>query len=455
MHSYKVDASVNDCAIVLGRFFTHRFVNRVVTILSGSLLWASLIGFVFAAMQMSWAQTEKVLYSFCALQNCADGANPAANLVSDETGDLYGTTAIGGIVGGLCESSGCGTVFERTASGKVKILHRFSGSPDGENPISGLIRDSEGNLYGTTALGGKSGRACGTYGCGTVFKLVKSGDTYTEKVVFAFAGGADGLLPSSGLVRDADGNLYGTTPQGGGSGCTSGSGCGTVYKLTSVGDEEVIYRFTGGVDGATPSASLILDEQGYLYGTTAYGGNFGGPCTASGCGTVFEVEPSTKREVVLYRFNGADGQIPMSPLIRDANGSLYGTTLTGGDVKNLSCDIQENGCGVVFELTRSGALVVRHSFTGYPADGQNPLAGLIRDEQGNLYGTTAWGGRSDVGTAFKVRPGGLETVLHSFIAGSDGSNPNGSLVLDSKGNLYGTALYGGAFGEGVLFEVIP
>jgi uncharacterized repeat protein (TIGR03803 family) len=454
MFSHRTDIPVN-CVSNVRHFSAYDFVNRIIR-LSSSLLWASLAGLVFGSTQVSWAQTEKVLYSFCALHNCLDGAGPAANLVEDEAGDLYGTTATGGIIGGLCQSFGCGTVFERMASGGVKILYRFSASHDGENPMSGLIRDSQGNLYGTTVYGGNVGGACGLYGCGTVFELIKRGDTYSEKVLYAFVGGADGLRPGSGLVRDSEGNLYGTTPEGGRSGCASGGGCGTVYKLTSLGNEEVLYAFTGGVDGATPSASLVLDEQGYLYGTTAYGGKFGGACTSWGCGTVFKLEPNNRREVVLYRFNGgADGQTPMSPLIRDAKGSLYGTTSTGGDVNNIYCSIQENGCGVVFELTKSGLLVRRHGFTGYPTDGQLCLAGLILDEQGNLYGTTALGGGFDRGIVFKVSLAGVETVLHSFIGGPDGSNPPGSLVLDSKGSLYGTAPYGGAFGDGVLFEVIP
>jgi hypothetical protein len=257
MYSYETDIPVHDCISSVRYFSACNSVNPVTMILSCSLFLASLAGFVFEPTQVSCAQTEKVLHSFCSLHNCVDGAEPAANLVRDEAGNLYGTTASGGMIGGLCQSFGCGIVFEHVASGGVKILYRFSASPDGAGPISGWIRDSQGNLYGTTVNGGNAGGICGIYGCGTVFELIKKGETYTEKVLYAFAGGADGLYPSSGLIQDSDGNLYGTTPEGGSPGCASGAGCGTAYKLTSLGN---------------------------LYGTTFYGDAFGD-------GVLFEVTP--------------------------------------------------------------------------------------------------------------------------------------------------------------------
>jgi len=389
------------------------------------------------------------------MSNCADGSDPVGNLILDATGNLYGMTGSGGIVGGLCQSFGCGTVFERTASGTLKTLYAFAGAPDGDNPVGGLVRDSKGNLYGATAYGGNAGGVCGTLGCGIVFELVKTGVSYTEKVLYAFTGGTDGANPYSGLVRDTGGNLYGTTVAGGGSACISGTGCGTVFKITSDGNEEVLYSFTGNADGATPSASLILDPAGNLYGTTPHGGNFDGECATLGCGVVFKVTPAGQ-EVVLYTFKGgADGQSPMAPLVRDGKGNLYGTTSTGGDVSNPWCRVEQNGCGIVFELTEQGALRTLYTFKGYPKDGQHPIAGVIRDRQGNFYGTTDWGGPSNDGTVFKVTSSGLETVFHSFVGGTDGQNPFSSLVLDAEENLYGTALYGGAFGDGVLFKVIP
>jgi uncharacterized repeat protein (TIGR03803 family) len=455
MNSSETDATLLNRMFTSLRFPASRSIQCVIPTLRSTFFYAFSAVLLFAHSQVALAQTEKVLYSFCAKSNCADGSDPVGNLMPDGTGNFYGTTAAGGIVGGLCQSFGCGTVFELTASGTVKNLYNFSGGADGDNPLGGLVQGSEGSVYGTTEYGGNVGGVCGTYGCGTVFELVKSGRTYTEKVLYAFTGGTDGANPGAGLIRDTSGNLYGTTLGGGGSSCSSGAGCGAVFKITSAGNEEVLYSFTGNADGATPSASLILDAAGNLYGTTAYGGNFGGGCASLGCGVVFKVTPGGQ-EVVLYTFEGgADGQSPMCSLVRDGRGNLYGTTSTGGDVSNLSCGIDENGCGVVFELTEKGVLLTLYTFTGYPADGQHPLAGLIRDKQGNLYGTTDWGGPSNDGRVFKLTPSNVETVLHNFTGGRDGLNPHGGLVLDEKGNLYGTALYGGAFGDGALFELTP
>lgn len=313
MNSSKTDGTFLDRMLGLWGFPAHRFVQCVIPTVRGTLFCAFSAALLFAHSQVALAQTEKVLYSFCALSNCADGSDPVGNLILDGTGNLYGTTAGGGVVGGLCQSFGCGTVFERTASGKLKTLYSFSATPDGEDPMGGLVRESKGNLYGTTEYGGNTGGVCGTYGCGTVFELVKTGATYTEKVLYAFTGGTDGANPGSGLVRETGGNLYGTTLGGGGSGCSSGAGCGTVFKISSAGNEEVLYAFTGNADGATPSASLILDAAGSLYGTTAYGGNFGGGCESLGCGVVFKITPAGK-EVVLYKFKGALMGSPQWPL---------------------------------------------------------------------------------------------------------------------------------------------
>jgi uncharacterized repeat protein (TIGR03803 family) len=238
MNSYETDRMIRST-----RFPAHRFTGRVVPTLRGSLFLAFSLALLFAVSEVALAQGEKVLYSFCAISNCADGSDPAGNLILDGTGNLYGITAAGGTVGGLCQSFGCGTVFELTASGTVKTLYSFSGSSDGDDPVGGLVRDSKGNVYGTTGYGGNAGGLCGTYGCGTVFELVKIGSTFTKKVLYAFSGGTNGANPGSGLIRDTVGNLYGTTLWGGGSGCSSGAGCGTVFKITSAGNEEVLYSF--------------------------------------------------------------------------------------------------------------------------------------------------------------------------------------------------------------------
>ena len=426
------------------------------TALRGALLFALLSGFLVISPERSQAQTESVLHSFCSMSNCADGSDPISNLIPDANGNLYGTTVAGGNVGGACPSFGCGTVFEISKLGVATILYKFSGSPGGEAPSGTLIRDSNGNFYGTTQVGGNSGGACPSDGCGTVFELVKNGQTYTEEVLYAFPGGTSGAFPSFGVVRDTVGNLYFTAPGQSPPNCASSAvGCGLVFKITPAGQEQVLYQFKGHGDGANPSASVVVDARGNLYGTTAWGGRFGGVCVIYGCGTVFKVTPAGK-EQVLYRFKGlADGLMPMGSMVLDAKGGLYGTTLMGGNTKNIDCDIQASGCGVVFGWTKSGGMAVLYTFSGYPVDGQNPRAELIFDKQGNLFGTTSGGGPSNDGTVFKLTPTGVETVLHSFSGGADGISPRASLLLDVHGNLYGTTLYGGAFGAGTLFKVVP
>jgi uncharacterized repeat protein (TIGR03803 family) len=225
-------------------------------------------------------------------------------------------------------------------NGKETVLYTFTGGTDGGGPQADLIRDKEGNLYGTTAYGGDP--SCSPYGCGTVFKVDTSGH---ETVLYSFtATNGDGANPKAGLIRDAAGNLYGTTTDGGTAGCTGNgfTGCGTVFKLDINNKESILYSFTGtGGDGGNPHAGLILDAAGNLYGTTSYGG-------FPGAGTVFMLDPSGK-ETVLYSFTGRlDGGGPYG-LVRDAAGNLYGTTIGGGNPK---CGGGHGaGCGVVFKIT--------------------------------------------------------------------------------------------------------
>jgi uncharacterized repeat protein (TIGR03803 family) len=422
----------------------------------GALMLALLPALMVASTEVARAQTERVIYSFCSASNCADGSDPVSNLISDASGNHYGTTTAGGNVGGLCPSFGCGALFEISKSGVGTVLYRFSGIPGGEAPSGNLVRDSDGNFYGTTQVGGNSSAPCPSDGCGTVFELVKNGGTYTEKVLYAFSGGTDGAYPTFGVVRDTDGNLYGTIAGVNPPVCASNAlGCGLVFKVTPAGEEQVLYRFKGIGDGAYPQASVVLDAKGNLYGTAAWGGRFGGVCTTYGCGTVFKITPAGKEEV-LYRFKGlTDGRMPMGSVVLDSKGTVYGTTWTGGDAKNIRCTIQASGCGVVFEWKPNVGMAVLYTFTGDPKDGQAPRAGLVLDTQGNLFGTTSGGGPYNDGTVFKVTPAGVETVLHSFHGGTDGLTPRASLLLDAAGNLYGTTLYGGAFGDGTLFKVIP
>jgi uncharacterized repeat protein (TIGR03803 family) len=270
------------------------------------------------------AGNATVVYSFT---GGTDGAYPFGSLSHDAAGNVYGATEQGGLF--VCnDDAGCGTVFKIDTAGNESVLYSFTegdGGVDGKDgafPTSGVIRDSAGSLYGTTPLGGVL--SCTGLGCGTVFKVDSSG---TQTVLHSFTAGADGLSPTGSLIRDSAGNLYGTTSQGGGSGCSGGLGCGIVFKVDSAGNETVLYSFKGGVDGDQPNAGLVRDSAGNLYGTTLLGGNL--TCGGIGCGTVFKLN-SAGRKTVLHSFSGLDGSGPYTALVRDSSGNLYGTTSSGG-----------------------------------------------------------------------------------------------------------------------------
>jgi uncharacterized repeat protein (TIGR03803 family) len=285
---------------------------------------------------------------------------------------------------------------------------------------------------------------------GTVFSMERASGVWKESVLYSFAGGSDGANPYfSGVVFDAAGNMYGTTQLGGG-------GNGTVFKLTPSGSgwiESVLYSFTGGSDGGDPVSSVILDAAGNLYGTTGDGGDL--TCNVPyGCGTVFELSPQgdgTWTESVLHMFTGgSDGAFPLASLIFDQTGSLYGSTYGGGT----------HNAGTVFELTPSASgwtEAVLFSFTG-GRDGKNPQAALISDTLGNLYSTTEFGGVYHLGTVFELTPsnsGWTESVLHSLAGQKDGLHPLSGLTLDQSGNLYGATYGGGGSGRGIVFELEP
>lgn len=266
--------------------------------------------------------TETVLHAF---QGGADGAFPAAALMEDSAGNFYGTTGFGG-------APDQGTVFELPAGGAETVLHAFQGGSDGSLPQAAVIRDSAGNLYGTTE-GGGGGAGCNDddLGCGTVFKIGPDG---IESVLYAFQGGADGALPEAALIQDGAGNFYGTTKEGG------EHGGGTVFELSPGGSETILYSFKGGNDGEYPESALIADAKGNFYGTTINGG--GTACGNSGCGTVFELS-AKGREKVLYAFRATRGSNPEAGLLLGAHRELYGTTLEGGGKAEE---------GVVFRLKR-------------------------------------------------------------------------------------------------------
>jgi uncharacterized repeat protein (TIGR03803 family) len=407
---------------------------------------------------------EKVLYNFGATST--DGGVPDAGLVFDTAGNLYGTTKYGG-------ANGAGMVFElKLATGggwTEKVLYNFGAtSTDAAHPIAGLVFDGSGNLYGTTFAGG-------SVGLGTVFELSPgTGGDWTEKVLHSFGTTlTDGEVPESGLIFDANGNLYGTTEAGGAYDTTYGgasNGYGTAFELSpgTGGNwtEKVLYSFNylSQTDGYYPAAGLVFDTKGNLYGTTSDGGS---GQDLEGGGTVFELSPATGggwTEKVLYNFGGGspNGYRILGGVVLDASGNLYGTANSGGNGFGLD--------GTLFELSpaagASWALTLLHSFGAYETDGINPTAGLVFDTNGNLYGTTEGGGVNSFGTVFELSPetGGswTETVLHSFnLTSADGASPYAGLILDATNNLYGTTQYGGTYGSsdtgtagGTVFEIV-
>jgi uncharacterized repeat protein (TIGR03803 family) len=406
--------------------------------------------------------TNKVIHEF----NGIKGGFPLAKLVVDSSGNLYGTAATGGQV--RCTGD-CGVVFKlsKTEAGgwAETVLHSFrGGKTDGGSPQAGVVIDGTGNIYGTTYGGGGTG--CGA-GCGTVYELspiLAGGWTYS--VIYSFTGGADGAQPLSQLVLDSSNNLYGTTLNGG------SHGFGGVFELSHSSGawvETVLYSFTGGTDGANPYAGVIFDGSGNLYGTTWKGGYTAGICETQGCGVVFELSTSSGvwTETVLYTFlGGTDGAYSQAGLTRDALGSLYGTTGTGG----VSGGCGGEGCGVVFELSNSSGVwteTVINTFkpgsSGFGAyGGANPYAPVALDTFGNLYGATHNGGKDGVGVVFELSPsagGWTEKVLDSF-SGANGELPQSGVALDGSGNAFGATAYGGPSGTcgescGVIYEITP
>jgi uncharacterized repeat protein (TIGR03803 family) len=400
--------------------------------------------FLAAAAPASAGKTFTTLYEF---MGGSDGGIPYGALVSDASGNLYGTIYIGGDLS-RCGNRGCGEVFALAPDGTKTVLHAFEAGKDGSHPFAGVIRDGKGNLYGTTSEGGKND-AC--VSCGTVFKIAAAGN---ETVLHAFTGGSDGKFPQGGLVKDGSGNLYGTTSAGGGNGCF-GSGCGTVFKVTKAGVESVLYAFTGGPDGSNPTyGSLLLDAEGNLYGTASAGGDLSCPQNSSGCGVVFEI-PAGGGETVLHAFAGGtdDGALPQGGVIADASGNLYGVTGWGG-----AGGCTGNGCGTVFELAPDGTEIILHSFAGGSADGAGP-SGTLLLKAGNLFGTTQAAGSGDFGTVFKLSADGHVMLLHSFTGGDDGRAPYAGLLGGPSGSLFGTATTGGmgdcagAPGCGTVFKL--
>jgi uncharacterized repeat protein (TIGR03803 family) len=339
------------------------------------------------------------------------------------------------------------------------ILHTFGSGTDGVGPGYSLVLDSHGNLYGTTSSGGAYGTVL--IG-GTVFELEpQPGGSWTETILHSFSGKSDGSGPYGGVIFDAEGNLYGTSASGGVNCATYGYDCGQVYELKHTAEgwtKEILHSFTNtGKDGNTPYAGLVFDAAGSLYGTTYFGGTYNG-------GIVFELTPRPGggwQETILHTFdnNGTDGANLRASLVLDTSGNVYGVTDWGGIYD----------AGVVFELIHqaSGAYSEKILRTfGKGADGIHPEGSLIIDHAGNVYGTTTQGGTHKCGIVFELSPqtGGTwkETTLHTFnyTTNTDGYRPNGSLTSDASGNLYATTVNGGVYdfsngGYGTVFELSP
>jgi len=402
---------------------------------------------VCAAARVAQAQTYTVLYTFP--DNGLHGAFPDSLLLRSADGNLYGETNLGG---NCSINDTCGTLFRVSPDGKETVLHTFTPPKDGMEPLGNLVR-YKGSLYGVTEFGGQFSKLCG-FGCGTVFKVSRHG-RFT--VLHRFTGGKDGTFPG-GLTRDASGHLYGTAD--GGINCPNNPGCGVVFKLHKKGKFTVLHRFAGGADGEGPNDPLVRDAAGNLYGTTYFGGQGSTGICFDGCGTVFKIDKAG-RKTTLYEFTGMeDGANPDGGLVRDSAGNLYGTTYYGGSTACLG------GCGVVFRLDPSGKETVLFTFTG-GSDGGSPLGSLVRDAAGNLYGTAGGGNVCDrygdtCGVVFKLDRNGQETVLYAFNGNADGAGAVRGLALDAAGNLYGATWSGGAIGGpnfitgcGVIFKIKP
>jgi len=389
---------------------------------------------------------EKVLYTF---QGGTDGFLPNAALIQDQAGNFYGTTYYGGDLS-CVPSDGCGTVFELSPDGHggwtEAVLYRFAGGADGQNPVAGLILDGQGNLYGTSALGAKCPK-----NCGSVFELSPQGGSWKFTILHTFKGGTDGQYPDGGLLMDSAGSLYGTTISGG------ASSRGLAFRLANTNGAwklKKLYSFSGGTDGGDPAGTLVFGSDGSIYGLTLYGG-------AYGQGVLYKVFINVKgnwKEKVLYSFKGGKSGAHPYGLSLDSAGKLYGFATN------------TPGWGFVFQFSqnRTGKWSKKDIYKlGQPRGGgpSGPRGGLLVDAGGNVFGMAGGGITPSSGTLYKLTPQAdgkfAETLLYSFQGGSDGIGPNGPPIMDASGNLYGVTAAGGggcsglASGCGTVFEFTP
>jgi uncharacterized repeat protein (TIGR03803 family) len=392
---------------------------------------------VFAlSLATAAAATTNVIFSF----EGGNGEYADTDLETDGAGNIYGTTVLGGDFGG-------GTVFRLspTANGWVHtVLYSFTGGSDGGEPYKGVSIDRAGNLYGTAVTGG-SGSCEG--GCGVAYKLTNSGGTWNQTVIHAFTGGDDGSGPGARLTVDGSGNVYGMAPTGG------AYGVGTIYKIHQVQSGawtlDVIHTFTGGADGGTGSAGRMILRNGHLYGAATTGGTYGS-------GAIFELTPRGNREWdlrTIYSFRGQpDGSFPYGALLFDAAGNIYGTTYYGG--ANGIGSVYKLSRRSIGEWNEN----LLYSFQDDGVDGNSPISNLVFDGAGNLYGTTSEGGLGS-GTIFKLSPvsGGqwAESVVHSFKGSPDGAFAYNGMVVDRFGNFYGATVHGGDDDDGSIYKFTP
>ncbi len=381
--------------------------------------------FVLLAMTAATlpAQTFKTMYSF----DSTDAAYPWATLVQGNDGNFYGTTQNGGNT--AC-TSGCGTVFDITPSGKLTTFE-FNGT-NGSGPMGGLVQGTDGDFYGVTGGGGVNN-------LGTVFKFSPKGGLTT---LYSFAA-ATGYGPLGGLVLASDGNFYGTAASGGVPDGQCDPGCGTIFKITPSGTYTTIHNFNGIPDGGSPLAAMVQAPNGKLYGTASDLGNDGS------YGTVFTITLKGKYTVV-HQFNNTDGAYPFGGLIWGADGNLYGQTDLGGAS-------QYGAFGTVYKMTPKGKVTTLHSFE--QTDGDNPISNLVQGTDGNFYGTASYGGKyPNYGTIFKITSAGKFTTLENFDS-TDGAYPYGGLIQSTNGKFYGTTFSGGSstacagYGCGTIFSL--
>lgn len=326
------------------------------------------------------------------------------------------------------------------AANPAHTLYSFTGGSDGTVPGGGLVIGPGRVAYGVTQWGG-TGCPGHIDGCGTIYKFTPDG---TQSVLHAFDL-TEGRYPRGELVLDADGNLFGAAFEGGnGKNCPFEGGCGSVFKLATDGTLTKLHAFQGHLDCSRPAGGLVADASGNLYGATESGG-FNRHITGYGC--VYKIATDGTYSI-LYAFQGgADGSNPAGPLAIDGDGNLYGVTSGIG-----------GGSGSIFKLTPEGTKTTLYVFTGGPGDGSQPSNGVVRDGAGNLYAATYNGGASNFGTVVKLASGGVESVLHHFAGGTDGTYPNGNLAIDAGGNLYGVTQLGGGpqcngNGCGTVFKI--